>query len=81
MALGKKWLVGLPEWHERLLIKWAYAKGVSKTALSQNTLQARVEANQEQIETMFAELAKFKGKSVEELESELFNGSESDSDD
>ena len=72
MATGKRWQIGLPQWHEKLLIQWAHAKGVSKTALSQNILQARIEANQKQIESMIGDLASDSGHSVEEYRSKLF---------
>lgn len=53
----KRFQVTLPPWHEKRLILWAYAKGTTKTQLAQNTLQARVEANADQINEMIQSLA------------------------
>lgn len=56
--IGKKWAVALPPYHEKLFLCWAYCKGVSKTNLSQNLIQARTEANEPQILEMVDERAK-----------------------
>lgn len=63
--------IKLPPFHEKRLIFWAACKGTTKTQLAQNTLQARVEANAEQIEEMIRELAADRGKTVTELKREL----------
>lgn len=55
--LGNKWAIALPPYHEKLFLCWAYSKGVSKTALAQNTLQSRVEANELEIIMMVEERA------------------------
>jgi hypothetical protein len=67
----KRFPIGLPPWHEKRLIWWAYVKQTSKTALAQNTLQARIEANDALIETALAELAHDQGLSTDELKAEI----------
>ncbi|MDE5087281.1 MAG: hypothetical protein O4805_09055 [Trichodesmium sp. St16_bin2-tuft] len=66
MPKGKTWPIGLPPFHERYLLLWAYCKGTSKTALSQNIVQARLEANREDIEIMLQQQANDWGISLEE---------------
>lgn len=63
----KRFPIKLPPWHEKRLIWWALCKGVFKTSLAQNTLQARIEANAAQIEEMIQELAVDRGMTVTEL--------------
>lgn len=69
--MGKRFPIKLPTWHEKRLIWWAAAKGVSKTQLAQNTLQARIEANEGQIEAMIADLAQGKGLPVDAYKTAL----------
>lgn len=64
--LGKKWAIGLPPFHEKLFLCWAYCKGVSKTNLAQNLVQARTEANEQQILAMVDERAETWGVSRSE---------------
>lgn len=71
--LGKKWQVGLPPFHEKRLLIWAHCKRQSKTALSQNIIQARVEANLEDIKMMLVDQAKDWGISVEEAEARILD--------
>jgi ferritin-like protein len=73
--VSKRFPIKLPAWHEKYLIWWASLKGVSKTALAQNTLQARLEANKEQIEEMLADRARDLGISVDELKARLLEAS------
>ena len=67
----KRFPIGLPPWHEKRLIWWAYVKQTSKTALAQNTLQARIEANDAMIETALAELASDQGVPINDLKAEI----------
>ena len=68
---GKRWQIGMPPFHEKRLLVWAYCKRQSKTALSQNIIQARVEANIEDIEMMLVDQAKDWDISVEETEGRI----------
>lgn len=68
---AKRFPIKLPPWHEKRLIWWAWCKGVSKTGLAQNTLQARIEANEEMIERMLEEAAADQGISVDELKQKI----------
>jgi len=73
--MAKRFPIALPAWHEKRLIWWAAMKNASKTMLAQNILQARVEANDGQIQTMLEERAKDMGKTVEQLKKELLDAS------
>ena len=73
MPKGKQWPIGLPPFHEQWLLLWAYCKGTSKTALSQNIIQARVEANRSDIEIMLEQQAKDWGVSVEEARAKILS--------
>jgi len=66
--MAKRFPIKLPPWHEKHLIWWAAMKGTSKTVLAQNTLQARVEANKDQILEMLADRADDLGITVEDLQ-------------
>ncbi len=59
--VSKRFPIKLPPWHEKRLIWWAAAKGASKTQIAQNALQAKIEANETQIEAMIAERAADRG--------------------
>ena len=74
----KRFSVGLPSWHEKRLLWWAYIKGVTKTSLAQNTLQARIEANDSQIQTALEELAEDQGVSVDELKKQILKNTSQD---
>lgn len=74
MAIKKRdtrFPIKLPPWHEKRLIYWAYCKATTKTQLAQNTLQARVEANADQIDAMMLELAQDRAMSLSELQKEV----------
>lgn len=70
---GKRFPISLPPWHEKRLIWWAAMKGNSKTGLAQNTLQARIESNEQQIEAMLADRANELGIPVDELKAEILD--------
>jgi len=67
----KRFPINLPPWHEKRLIWWAAMKRTSKTGLAQNTLQARVEANDDQILLMLTDRADDIGITVEALKQKL----------
>lgn len=67
MVRNKRFPISLPPTYERLLILWAYCKGVSKTQLAQNILQARLEDNREEISKSLSENALLEGITVDEL--------------
>ena len=67
----KRFPIGLPPWHEKRLIWWAHLKQTSKTALAQNVLQSRIEANESMIESGLAELAQDAGVTVDDLKVRL----------
>lgn len=69
--VAKRFPIKLPPWHEKYLIWWAAMKGGSKTGLAQNVIQARVEANKDQIEEMLADRARDLGITVDELKVQL----------
>lgn len=64
----------MPDWHHKRLKLWAYVKGTTKTQLSTNIIQARVEANDDQISKMLEELASDRGITVEELITQILTG-------
>jgi predicted DsbA family dithiol-disulfide isomerase len=70
----KRFPIALPSWHEKRLIWWAHVKGASKTSLAQNILQARIEANDQQVQQALAEIAADEGVSLEELKNRLLEG-------
>lgn len=69
--MGKRFPIKLPPWHEKRLIWWASMKGTTKSTLAMNTIQARVEANENQIEAMLKDQAIEKGIPVEDLKADL----------
>lgn len=71
MARKPRFPISLPPWHEKRLIWWAYLKGTSKTSLTQNTLQARIEANDAMIQSGLEELAKDQGITADELKRQI----------
>ena len=71
MPKGKTWPIGLPPFHEQWLLLWAYCKGTNKTALSQNIIQARVEANVESIEAMIQQQAKDCNLPIDETKAKI----------
>jgi len=62
--------VSLPDWFERKLCLWASSKGTSRAALASNILQARIEANWDNIEKDMKSIANYHGMTVQELEAE-----------
>ena len=72
--LAKRFPIKLPPWHEKRLIWWAFCKGASKTGLAQNTLQARVEANAQQIEDMLKDISADRGIALDDLKQEILDG-------
>ena len=71
MRKGKIWPIGLPPFHEQWLLWWAYCKGASKTALSQNIIQSKVEANRKEIEVMLLQQAKDWNMSLDETKAKI----------
>jgi predicted DsbA family dithiol-disulfide isomerase len=69
--MAKRFPIKLPVWHEKRPIWWATMKGTTKTTLGQNVIQARVEANDVQIEAMLSDRAKDLGISVDELKAQI----------
>lgn len=81
--MGKRWPIKLPVWHEKRLIWWATAKATTKTTLAQNILQARIEANEEQIDGMLSDMAKDRRIPLDDLKDQIlkennFNPNEED---
>ena len=70
--------VSLPDWFERKLRLWAKLKGTNRATLTANVVQARIEANWSDIEKELEAIAKYQGKTLEELEAEWLNGGEED---
>jgi hypothetical protein len=70
----KRFPIGLPPWHEKRLIWWAFIKGASKTGLAQNILQARIEASDPLIQDGLRELAEDEGISMDDLKARLLKG-------
>jgi len=68
---AKRFPIKVPPWHEKRLIWWAEMKGTTKSTLAQNTLQARIEANEEQIESMLSDRARDLRISVDDLKVQL----------
>ena len=73
MKVGRRWQVGLPPFHEKKFLLWAYSKRQSKTALAQNIIQARIEANLTDIDIMVASQAKDWNISVKEAEGKILD--------
>ena len=71
--MAKRFPIKLPVWHEKRLIWWATMKGTTKTTLGQNVIQARVEANDAQIEAMLSDRAKDLGITVEDLKAQILS--------
>lgn len=66
--------ISLPDWYVRKLRLWAKLKGTNRATLTANIVQARIEANWAEIERELEAIAKFQGKTLEELEAEWLNG-------
>jgi len=72
----RRFPIKLPAWHEKNLILWAAMKATSKTGLAQNILQARIEANQVQIEEMLKDYATDKKITVDELKIQILSAND-----
>lgn len=59
--------ITLPEWYERKLVLWAKIKGTNRATLISNIVQARIEANWEQIEKDLQSIADYRGVTTDEL--------------
>lgn len=77
-ANTKRRTIRIPIWHERYLKLWAWAKGQTPTALLGNIAQARIEANQEQIDRMIAGCAESMGVTVDDLEAKILGEDDAD---
>jgi len=66
----------IPRYHYDLLKLWAYFKCTGVSSLSQNVLQARIEANYDQIILMLESRAKDLGLTPEELKNKIINNEE-----
>jgi hypothetical protein len=77
----KRYSVRLPAWHMKRLIWWAEAKGQSVAGMWQNVVQARVEANSEQIEEMAKEIAADQGLTVDQWKQRMLEKNNYEPDD
>lgn len=70
MAAPEKIVFGIqmPEYHDVWIKRWAYIKGRARATMASDIVQARIEANLDQIKEMYADLAKQKGLTTEELD-------------
>jgi len=68
----------IPAWHKKILDEWAALKGTAPTTLAGNILQARIEANHDQIVTMLKSRAEDEGLTVEEFIKKIVNDSDDD---
>jgi hypothetical protein len=66
----------VPKYHHDLLKLWAYFKCTGVSSLTQNIVQARVEANYEQIMLMLESRANDLGLTPEELKNKIINNEE-----
>lgn len=62
--------ISLPDWYHRKLQLWAKLKGTNRATLGANIIQARIEANWDAIQQELEAIAKYQGKTLEELEAE-----------
>ncbi|WP_416671563.1 hypothetical protein [Egbenema bharatensis] len=62
--------VSLPDWYYRKLLLWAKLKGTNRATLSSNIIQSRIEANWNEIERELEAIAKYQGKTLDELTTE-----------
>lgn len=61
--------VTLPDWYHRKLRLWAKVKGTNRATLAANIVQARIEANWEELDKELNAIAAYEGISRDELES------------
>jgi len=66
--------ISLPDWYHRKLLLWAKLKGSNRATLAANIIQARIESNWPDIEKELEAIARYSGKTREELETEWLNG-------
>lgn len=65
-------LITLPAWHFRYLLLWAALKKQSRAGLVQNTVQARIEVNRDDIDRMIQDLAAAEGITADELKAQIW---------
>lgn len=70
--------ISLPDWYERKLKAWARMKGTNRATLASNIVQARIEANWPEIEREMEAIAKYQGKTLEQVKAEWMNGNDSE---
>lgn len=70
--------IKIPAYHYRLLKVWAYLKGRGVSTLATDIVQARIEANLDQINLMLESRAKDRGLSPEELMAKILSNEEDD---
>jgi len=63
----KRFSIRLQSWHFKRLIWWAAAKGQSVSGLAERTIAARIEANDDQIQSMIQEEAEDRGLTIAEV--------------
>lgn len=68
--------VSIPAYHYREMKRWAFVKGRGVATLASDILQARVEANLEQIDKMIAARANDLGLTPEELTFDIVSDGE-----
>ena len=66
----------IPEYHYRRGKLWGWVKGQPLTTLVANVFAARVEANEDEIERMIENRAKYLGKNKDELIAEILGSDE-----
>jgi hypothetical protein len=71
-----KFGIQLPDWYDRKLRLWAKLKGVPRATLAANVLQARIEANWNDVEKELEDIATREGTTRTQLEAEWLNGGE-----
>lgn len=70
--------IKIPAWHNKRLREWAALKGVARTTLAGNVLQARIEANDKQIVAMLKSRSEDEGLTIEEFIKKIVNDSDDD---
>jgi hypothetical protein len=68
--------ISLPEWYHRKLLLGAKLKGTNRATLGANIVQNKIEADWPDIQKELEAIAKYRGISVEELESQWLNEDE-----
>jgi hypothetical protein len=70
--MPKRFQIGpLPERHDRYLTLWAWGKRRSRAALATHTLEARIETNIEEIESIIQDAANHRGISYEDMKARI----------